>query len=207
MPSRPRSHSERSASHPKCALAALLPILLLAGAASAQGGGSLFAGIFDPPRAAPDFSLRGSDGAELSLARYRGKVVVLGFGFTSCPDVCPTTLATLARARKKLGPERDELQVLYITVDPERDDAERLRSYLGHFDPTFIGGTGTAEELDSVRRAYGIVATRETLEASYAFAHSSYTFLIDREGALRALVPYGRPPDDYVHDLEILLKQ
>ncbi len=185
----------------------LLTLAFLADAASAAEVAELRAGVFSPPRAAPDFSLRGSDGVELTLGRFRGKVVVLGFGFTSCPDVCPTTLGVLAQARKKLGAEGRELQVVYITVDPERDDAERLRDYLGRFDPSFLGGTGTAEELAAVRRDYGIAATRQTPEAGSGFAHSSYTYLIDRAGRLRALMPYGHSPDDYVHDLEILLKQ
>ena len=188
------------------ALATLFPLLFLAAAVSAADDASLRAGVFSPPRAAPDFSLRGSDGAELKLSRYRGKVVILGFGFTSCPDVCPTTLATLAGARKKLGLEADELQVVYITVDPERDDAERMRKYLGAVDPTFIGGTGTADELAAVRQSYGISATRKDFGTNYGFSHSSYTYLIDREGNLRALMPYGHSSDDYVHDVKILLK-
>jgi protein SCO1/2 len=164
------------------------------------------AGTFNPPRAAPDFSLRGSDGAELKLSRFRGKVVILGFGFTSCPNVCPVTLAVLAEARRKLAAAADELQIVYITVDPDRDDTERMRKYLGSFDPTFIGGTGSADELAAVRQSYGITATREEFGASYGFNHSSYTYLIDREGNLRALMPYGHSADDYVHDVEILLK-
>jgi protein SCO1/2 len=183
----------------------LLPLLLLALAASAEQAPSLRAGVFEPPRAAPEFSLRGSDGAELKLGRFRGKVVVLGFGFSSCTDVCPTTLSVLAQARRQLGAEADGLQVVYITVDPERDDAERLRTYLAGFDPTFVGGTGSAEQLAAVRQEYGIAATRRESEASYAFSHSSYTYLIDREGKLRALMPYGHGPDDYVHDVRILL--
>ena len=83
-----------------------------------------------PPRQAPEFSLQGSDGRELNLSRYRGKVVLLGFGFTSCPSVCPTTLATLAQARRKLGAAAADVQIVYITVDPERDNAERMKEYL-----------------------------------------------------------------------------
>jgi protein SCO1/2 len=161
--------------------------------------------VFEPPREAPDFTLSGSDGAELQLSRHRGKVVVLGFGFSSCPDVCPTTLSTLASARRKLGARASGVQVVYITVDPERDDAERLRTYLAAFDPGFLGGTGSAEQLAAVREEYGIAAKRRTTGAGYAFDHSSYTYLIDREGKLRALMPYGSAPDDYVHDVRILL--
>jgi len=189
------------------ALALLLQVLLFAAAVAAADEASLKAGVFSPPRAAPAFSLRGSDGSPLELGRYRGKVVILGFGFSSCSDVCPTTLATLAQAKKKLGAEGDQVQVVYITVDPERDDAQRLREYLGSFDKTFVGGTGTAEQLAAVRKEYGIAASRRTSGESYAFNHSSYTYLIDREGSLRALMPYGQSADDYVHDVKILLKQ
>lgn len=185
----------------------LLPLLLLAAAVSAADDSNLKAGVFSPPRAAPDFSLRGSDGTELKLSHYRGKVVILAFGFTSCPDVCPTTLATLAETRKKLGEQAHELQVLYITVDPETDNPERLRKYLGSFDPTFVGGTGTAEELADVRQNYGIAATRKTLGTSYTFSHSSFTYLIDRNGRLRALMPYEQSSDDYAHDVKILLNR
>jgi protein SCO1/2 len=187
---------------------ALLPcLLLLAAPADAAEGESLKAGVFSPPRAAPAFTLRGSDGAELQLSRFRGKVVILGFGFSSCPDVCPTTLATLAQARRELGAEAEQVQVVYITVDPERDDAERLRTYLLAFDPTFVGGTGTAEQLAAVRKEYGIAASRTKLGARYAFDHSSFTYLVDRQGNLRALMPYGQSADAYVHDVRLLLKQ
>jgi protein SCO1/2 len=180
-------------------------LALVAAAVTAADDAGLRAGVFDPPRAAPDFSLRGSDGAELRLDRYRGKVVILAFGFTSCTEVCPTTLATLAEARKKLGAAGDSVQVVYVTVDPERDDVARMRKYLAGFDPTFLGGTGTEQELAAVRRDYGVSATRKTSGTSYAYAHSSYTYLIDRQGSLRALMPYGQSADDYVHDVRILL--
>jgi protein SCO1/2 len=186
-------------------LAILLTLLGVAASATAANEPELKAGVFDPPRTAPDFTLQGSDGTQLKLDRYRGKVVILEFGFTSCPDVCPTTLAALAQARKQLGRDASELQIVYITVDPERDDAERLRKYLAAFDPTFIGATGTPEQLAAVRDAYGIAATRTTLGTSYAFSHSSYTYLIDREGKLRALMPYGHAAGDYAHDVKILL--
>lgn len=182
----------------------LVVTLLLVCATSIAGAPSLRAGVFSPPRQAPDFSLQGSDGHELSLRRYRGKVVVLGFGYTSCPDVCPTTLGTLAQARRKLGPAAADVQIIYATVDPERDTAARMNQYLGAFDPTFLGGTGTTEQLAAVRSKYGILAERRV---DGAVAHSSSTYLIDRSGKLRALMPYGRGPDDYVHDLKMLLQE
>src|SRR5580700_8093714 len=108
---------------------------------------ALKAGVFNPAREAPDFSISGSDGTALSLSRYRGKVVVLGFGYTHCPNVCPVTLAVLALAHRKLGALGSQVQVIYLTVDPERDSAERLKQYLSAFDPTFVGGTGTDAQM------------------------------------------------------------
>jgi protein SCO1/2 len=188
----------------------LLTLLCLSfgiGSFDAADAGELRAGAFSPPRQAPELALTGSDGEELLLSRYRGKVVVLGFGFTSCPDVCPTTLAVLAQARKQLGAKGQDMQVVYVTVDPERDTSERMRKYLSTFDPTFMGGTGAAERLATVRKEYGIAAEKKMYGKSYSVAHSSYTYLIDRDGRLRALMPYGSKPDDYVHDVGILLAE
>jgi len=171
---------------------------------------SLKTGAFDPPRAAPDFSLKGSNGGELKLSRYKGKVVALGFGYTSCPDVCPTTLLLLAQAREKLGPARDDFQVVYVTVDPERDDVEQLRKYVGAFDPTFLGATGTPSQLADVRKAYGVQARRQALAGSqtgYLIHHSAFVYLIDRNGNIRAMMPYGVSVDDVAHDVGALLAQ
>lgn len=186
---------------------ALVALTLLAGAAHAADKPALKAGVFSPARMAPEFSLPASDGSELNLERFRGKVVVLGFGFTSCPDVCPITLAVLAQARKKLGELADQLQVVYITVDPERDDAAQMRKYLASFDSTFIGGTGTDEELSAVREQYGIIAQKKIYPEGYSFSHSSYTYLIDRDGLLRALMTYGHSAEDFAHDIRILLQE
>ena len=188
---------------------ALACLLLLANAVCAAEG-KLKAGVFDPPRAAPEFSLDGSDGSELRLSRYRGKVVLLGFGFTSCALVCPTTLATLAKAQKRLGPGGNDVQVVYVTVDPERDSPGRMHRYLAAFDPRFLGGTGTPEQLANVRQAYGIQATRVPIGSdpkNYAVDHSSFVYLIDREGKLRAMMPYGHSADDFAHDVAMLLKK
>jgi protein SCO1/2 len=189
------------------ALVLMLSLLTL-GPAAAADTTSLIAGVFNPPRLAPDFNLRGSDGAELELRRYRGKVVLLAFGYTSCTEVCPITLGILAQARKRLAAAADALQVIYITVDPDRDDAERMRQYLGAFDPSFIGGTGTPPQLAAVRAEYGIsVSKKMPAPGGYALAHSSYIYLIDRGGSLRALMPYGHSADDFAHDVRILLTQ
>lgn len=189
----------------------LFPLLCLGLAPAAPAGAGeatpFVGGVFDPPRDAPELALDASDGTELSLAEYRGKVIVLGFGFTSCPEICPTTLAVLAAARRKLEADADALQVIYITVDPETDTPERMRSYLGSFDASFIGGTGTEAELESVRREYGVIASRKPAGTGYSYAHSSYTYLIDRAGRIRALMPYGHSAGDFVHDIRILIDE
>ena len=190
------------------ALVLMLSLLTLYAAVEAADESSLIAGVFNPPRLAPDFSLRGSDGSELKLSRYRGKVVLLAFGYTSCTAVCPITLSVLARARKQLAAAADNLQIVYVTVDPERDNAEQMRQYLTAFDPTFIGGTGTPQQLAAVRADYGIsVSEKMPYPGGYGLNHSSYIYLIDRAGSLRALMPYGHKAEDFAHDVGILLKQ
>lgn len=185
----------------------LFSLLLLSVTADATSDASLKSGTFDPPRLAPDFTLAGSHGKELTLSEYRGKLVILGFGFTHCPDICPVTLARLAQVHKNLGALADQVQVVYVTVDPERDNVERLREYMAHFNPNFIGVTGTPEQLSAVRQSYGILAAKKVHEdGSYEVHHSSYIYLIDRQGLLRALVPFGTPVDNMVHDIKILLR-
>lgn len=184
----------------------LVAVLGMAVCAAARAE-ELVAGVFDPPRAAPDFTLPGSSGEPLELAHYRGKVVVLGFGFTNCTKVCPVTLATLGAAMRELGDTGKDVQVLYVTVDPERDTAGQMKQYLAAFHPSFLGGTGTEEQLAAVRKEYGIMAEKHAGPGNYQYGHSSFTYLVDREGKLRALMPYGHPAADYVHDLRALLAQ
>ena len=181
--------------------------LLTCALAVAASQPTLKAGVFEPPSAAPAFSLQASSGGEQALSSYRGKVVLLGFGFTSCPEVCPTTLAVLAQARKRLGVQAEQVQVLYVTVDPERDHPDRMRAYLRGFDSTFVGLTGAPEKLAAVRAKYGVTAERKYIGDSYSVAHSSSVYLIDRKGLLRGMMPYGRTPDDFVHDVRILLNE
>lgn len=185
----------------------LLSLLLPATQINAASDTGLKSGTFDPPRLAPDFTLTGSDGKKFTLSELRGKLVILSFGFTHCPDICPVTLARLAQAHKNLGALADQVQVVYVTVDPERDNVERLREYMAHFNPSFIGVTGAPEQLSKVRQSYGILAAKKVHEdGSYEVHHSSYVYLIGRQGLLRALVPFGAPVDSIVHDIKILLQ-
>lgn len=189
----------------------LLPVLLLLVSSAAHAEDAFKSGVFDPPRMAPAFTLQGSDGAPLSLEKFRGKVVVLGFGYTHCEAVCPITLANLARVERSLGAAAKDVQVVYVTVDPERDSVARLHEFLSHFDARFVGATDSPAALERVRQAYGIVASKLPAPPDhpqdYAVHHSSFIYLIDRAGKLRALVPFGKAPDDIVHDLRILLAE
>lgn len=185
-------------------------LVLVAGAALMLGRetarvNALRAGEYDPPRAAPEFTLAGSGGSDVTLAKHRGKVVLLTFGFTYCAAVCPTTLATLAQARGRLGDRANSVQVIFVTVDPERDKAAQMRQYLAAFDPSFIGVTGEPAALAKVREDYGVSAVKEGTGPSYAMAHTSSIFLIDRVGRLRAMMPFGRDAADFAHDIELLL--
>jgi protein SCO1/2 len=167
----------------------------------------LKAGILSPVMAAPEIALQGSDGKPLNLARFRGKVVLLAFGFSNCGEVCPITLATLAGARRKLGEAASGVQIVYVTVDPERDDAAQMKKFLGSFDPTFVGGVGSRGEIDVAQKSFGISSKKNiNADGSYTIGHSSSIYMIDRAGGLRAVMPYGHTVDDFVHDLKILLR-
>ena len=167
------------------------------------------AGTFEPPRAAPPFTLEGSNGKKLSLRDHLGKVVILYFGFTYCDKVCPVTLARLTEVYAKLGSAARDVQLIFISVDPKRDSPERMREHLTAFNPGFLGATGKPGELAAVRSAYGVVAEElvsKNKAQGYEVNHSSSLYLVDRKGKLRALVTYGTPSDDIVHDLQLLLK-
>lgn len=165
-------------------------------------------GVLEPPRLAPDFTLRAPDGREVRLSRLRGQVVALTFGYTFCPDVCPTTLAELAQVRARLAGDAKRLRVLFVTVDPERDSLERVRAYTNAFDSTFVGLTGTPERLASVRRAWGVTANKRVISgtsAAYLVDHSAFVYVIDPAGRLRLMFPFGTSIEDMTHDIKLLL--
>jgi protein SCO1/2 len=187
-------------------LCTLLALALFASTANAAP--ALKSGVFEPPRAAPEIVLPSSNG-QFKLSDHRGKVVVLEFGYTTCVDVCPVSLAALSDARKKLGAAAAGVQVVFISVDPARDTPARLKSYLATFDPSFIGVTGSQAQIDALLKAYGISAAKRVPggDASrYFMSHSSYLYFIDRKGMQRAMMPFGRPSDEMVHDLKLLLQ-
>lgn len=153
------------------------------------------------------FSLVDHHGKPRTLEDFRGKVLVVFFGFTHCPDVCPTTLAELAQARKKLGAQGGDVQVAMITVDPERDTPEVLRQYVTALDPEFVGLTGTPEQIAQTAREFKVFYQKSEsgTPGSYSVDHSSGSFVFDRQGRVRLLVPYGKGADVFVHDIGQLL--
>lgn len=156
---------------------------------------------------ADDFSLTDHHGAHRQLADYRDKVVALFFGFTHCPDICPTTMADLAAAMKLLGADSDEVQVLFVTVDPERDTPEVLAQFVPSFDSRFVGLTGTVEEIDRAARIFRIFYARqqEPGQQSYSFDHSAGVYVYDKQGKIRIYMKYGQKPAELAHDLRSLL--
>jgi len=151
--------------------------------------------------------LADTSGRERHLADFRGKAVVLFFGFTHCPDVCPTTLADLAGVMKALGPDADRVQVLFITVDPERDTPEALSQYVHAFDPRFIGLRGDPAATQRVAKDFKIYFERRKQGSTYTVDHSAQSYVIDAQGRLRLLVRNDRIAQDLPDDLRVILKQ
>jgi protein SCO1 len=163
----------------------------------------------EPYPVAPEIELTRSDGERFRLSERRGEVVALFFGYTSCPDICPTTMAELNQALEKLGDQADEVQVLFVTVDPQRDTPARVQEYVNHFNPDFIGLSGSEAELAKVWNDFGVF--REIVEgtsaAGYLVNHTARVTLIDQQGNLRISFPFETPVEDVVYDLKLMLKQ
>ncbi len=156
-----------------------------------------------------DFTLTDHHGKKRRLSEFHGKAVVLFFGYIHCPDVCPTTLAELASTMKKLGSDADRVQVLFVSVDPERDSAEQMAAYVTAFDPRFIGLSGSTSDITNVARAYKIVHEKrgDIASGNYTIDHSAASFLFDPQGKLQVMIPYGGGSDMFVHDLKIVLSR
>lgn len=155
------------------------------------------------------FTLADHNGQQRSLQDFAGKVVVVFFGFTHCPDVCPTTLAELAAAVKKLGPDGDRVQVLLVTVDPVRDTADVLAQYVSAFDPRFLGLRGSPEETTAVAREFKVIFQKVEGKQpeNYTMDHSAGSYIFDTRGRIRLYVGYGQGSEVFAHDIAQLLKQ
>jgi len=154
-----------------------------------------------------DFELTDHSGTRRTLEDFRGRLVVVFFGFTSCPDVCPTTLMTLAQAMKQLGPDADQVQVVMITVDPSRDTQKTLSQYVTSFDPRFIALVPGEEELKQVASRFKIYINRNKPNAGgfYTVDHTTSAFVFDRSGRIRLFVPHEFSGQMWAEDLRMLL--
>ncbi len=187
-------------------------LLLLVGAAvfvfakPANFRGTTFA---EPYPVASEIDLTRSDGSRFRLSEMRGEVVLLFFGYTSCPDVCPATLAELRQSLSELE-EQDaqQVKVVFVTVDPERDSPQRVQEYVDQFNPAFIGLSGPETSLEKVWAEYGVYReiADEQSAAGYIVNHTARVSLIDQQGNLRVSFSFDTPVEDIVHDLKIVLK-
>ena len=146
------------------------------------------------------------NGKPRTLADFRGKVVTVFFGFTHCPDACPTTLAEMSQVMRELGPDADKVQVLFVTVDPERDTPQVLSQYVPAFHPSFLGLVGDAEATARTAKEFKIFYQKQPLKTGgYSVDHSAGTYIFDREGRLRLFAPYGKGAAAMLHDIRLLL--
>ena len=153
--------------------------------------------------ALPDF-----DGRMRTLDDFKGKVTLLFFGYTQCPDVCPTTLAELAQIKKELGAEGDRVQGVFVTIDPERDTPEVLKAYVSSFDPSFVALRGSPEQTAAAAKEFKVFYAKVDgkTPGSYSMDHTAASYVLDAQGRLRLFVRYGSPSQDLAADLKTLLE-
>mgnify|MGYP001819707206 CR=1 FL=1 len=166
--------------------------------------------VLDPGRTVQDFSLTDQNGQTFSLSEAQGQVVVLFFGYTFCPDVCPTTLGTWKRVHENLGKDAENVRFVFITVDPERDTPEQLKGHVELFNKDFIGLTGSMDALTPVYQDFGVFFEKDTeteSAAGYLVNHTASAFVIAPDGLWRLRHSFGTPAEDIVHDIQQLLKE
>ena len=156
---------------------------------------------------AREFALTDHEGHPRTLADYKGKLVLMFFGYTQCPDVCPTTMADMAQVMQEMGPQAEQVQVLFVTVDPERDTQALLAEYVPAFDKRFVGLYGDAAATAKVAKEFKVYYAKvegET-DGSYTVDHTAGTYVFDRDGKIRLFVRHGEKPAAIAHDLKLLL--
>jgi protein SCO1/2 len=195
------------------AAARLLPALLAAliglGLGGCDASGPRFNNVdVTGANYAHDFRLRDSTGRTRTLADFRGKVVVVFFGFTQCPDVCPTTLTDMAEVKKRLGADGDKLQVIFVTLDPERDTPQVLAQYVPGFDASFVGLYGTLDETAAIAKDFKVFYQKVPgkTATSYTLDHTAGSYVFDRDGRLRLFLRHGGGIEPIVADLKTLLR-
>ncbi|HSM57193.1 MAG TPA: SCO family protein [Candidatus Sulfomarinibacteraceae bacterium] len=197
-----------------------LPLLTILGLALLVGGGVAACSTFTStpefngteypePRDTPAFTLTGAAGDDVSLSDFRDKVVLIYFGYTFCPDACPTTMADLARVQRQLGDGAEAVQVLMVSVDPQRDTPQAAQAYAESFDPSFIGLSGTEAQIAAAAEPFGVFyEAHDGGEGSgYLVDHTARVFLINRQGELHLTYPFGAPPEEIAADLRYLVRE
>jgi len=151
------------------------------------------------------FSMPDIDGRVRTLSEFKGKIVMLFFGFTQCPDVCPTALARAVEVSRLLGDDAKKLQVVFITIDPERDTSNLLRSYVGAFDQKFLALRGNAEETDKIAKEFKVFYQKVPTGSSYTMEHSTLSYIFDTQGWLRLAMKHEQTASDFTADIRSLL--
>lgn len=164
--------------------------------------------VIQSPEPSYDFTLTSANG-DVSLSDFRGKLVLIYFGYTFCPDICPATLANVGQALNQIGAKAEDVQLIMVSLDPERDTPEKLAEYVGHFHPSFIGITGTKEEIDTVASLYGIFyqVNQGSDATKYLIDHTATLLVIDREGYLKLVFPFGVTAQEIADDLKYMIRQ
>jgi protein SCO1/2 len=188
-----------------------LLVLLLVGCSAASDSytSQLRGAVFDPPRTLADFNVTSTTGENFTLSQHKGEVILLYFGYRSCPDFCPTTFTELRRVYAELNEPADKLKVIFVTIDPERDTLDNMRQYTQAFNEDFIGLRAEGQALQMLEDQFGVVAERQVVgqsALSYLFDHTASIFLIGPNGQLEAQYLYGTDYRDIVHDLKLILQ-
>ena len=191
-------------------------IVALLGLAVVLGAWQLYSNLYtyqgaliEPPVPAADFELTDQNGGTFRLGEQQGKVVLIFFGYTYCPDVCPVTLSEFRRIKTRLGKDAENVEFVFVTVDPERDTPERLAKHMANFDPEFVALTGEQEELEQVWKSYGVYREKvETTGASgYLVDHTARVYVVDKAGNWRMTFPFGMEVEKMTQDVAHLLRE
>lgn len=174
-----------------------------------QGSYTYQGSLIDPPMPAADFELTDQNGTTFRLSEQQGKVVLIFFGYTHCPDVCPVTLAEFSQIKKRLGDLAGNVEFVFITVDPERDTQEQIKKYVANFDPQFIGLTGSQAQMEPIWKDYFIYQQKQESgsAAGYLVDHTARVYAIDAQGNLRLTYPFGMETTKLVQDVEHLVRE
>jgi len=179
---------------------ALLGVVVVSVFYAIQARQAFHGSVITPPADAVDFTLTNQKNKTTSLSDFRGKYILLFFGFTNCTDECPATMGVLMQVRDQLKDQADKVQVVFVTTDPARDTPQAIDEFLNRFDSTFVGMTGSPSDLQKVYKDYGVTVLDN------GETHSTIVYLIDPEGKLRLTYPFDTRVEDYIADLKLLFK-